>query len=127
MRLKITLLLAAIVMPMLASSAFAGMTGCAAKKIAIRTQIEDARIHGNTYRLAGLEKALSEVNEHCNETELMMQNRQKIEEKAQKVEQRQREYDEAKRDGQANKINKKLKKLDEAKEELAEASAALNQ
>lgn len=126
MRLKRTLLIGVITMPMWISSAFADMTGCSEKKTAIRMQIEDSRIHGNTYRISGLEKALSEVNEHCDEHELVQQKRQKVEEKVHKVEQRQREYDAAKRSGQADKIRKKLQKLDEAKEELAEANAALH-
>ncbi|RTF43328.1 DUF1090 domain-containing protein [Serratia marcescens] len=125
-RLKRTLLIGVITMPMWISSAFADMTGCSEKKTAIRMQIEDSRIHGNTYRISGLEKALSEVNEHCDEHELVQQKRQKVEEKVHKVEQRQREYDAAKRSGQADKIRKKLQKLDEAKEELAEANAALH-
>ncbi|MEL5596568.1 DUF1090 domain-containing protein [Serratia ureilytica] len=112
-------------MPLWISSAFSDMAGCSEKKMAIRMQIEDARIHGNTHRISGLEKALAEVDEHCDEYELVQQRRQKVEEKVYKVEQRQRKYDAAKLSGQADKIHKKFQKLDEAKEELAEAKTAM--
>ena len=51
--------------PLLAAEDTPQLTGCAAKRQAISTQIEQAKAHGNSAQQAGLEKALGEVTANC--------------------------------------------------------------
>ena len=64
-----------------AAHAASGLTGCAAKKQEIETQLSFARQHNNTHQVAGLEKALSEVNQNCTESSLLKQRQEKVAEK----------------------------------------------
>lgn len=54
------------------TSATAGnkQNGCEIKKQKIETQIKYAKKHGNTYRVAGLQRALDNVNTYCTPTSL---------------------------------------------------------
>ncbi|HCR1910612.1 TPA: DUF1090 domain-containing protein [Enterobacter kobei] len=102
-------------------------SGCEAKRQDIEQQIRYARSNGNDHRIAGLEKALSEVNAHCTDSGLRAEREADVREKTRKVEEREQELAEARSDGRADKIRKKERKLDEARAELAEARAALTQ
>ncbi|MBC3422470.1 MULTISPECIES: DUF1090 domain-containing protein [unclassified Pseudomonas] len=97
------------------------LTGCAAKRQAISTQIEQARAHGNADQQAGLEKALSEVTEHCTDAGLRKEREQKVLDARHEVNQRTKDLDKAMKKGDAEKINKRKEKLAEAKKELQEA------
>ncbi|MDD1014103.1 DUF1090 domain-containing protein [Pseudomonas rubra] len=107
--------------PLLAAEQEPGLTGCAAKKQAISEQIEQARAHGNSDQQAGLEKALSEVNEHCTDAGLRKEREQKVLDARHEVNQRTKDLDKAMKKGDAEKINKRKDKLAEAKKELQEA------
>lgn len=99
--------------------------GCEAKRQEIQQQIDYASAHNNNKRLWGLQKALSELNENCNDEELRAEREAKVREKSQKVEERQRELNEAKIEGRADKISKRQQKLIEAEKELREAKVEL--
>ncbi|MGN7911747.1 DUF1090 domain-containing protein [Enterobacter sp. 22466] len=101
-------------------------TGCEAKRQNIERQIDYARTHGNNHRVAGLEKALSEVIANCTDEGLRAERKSDVLKKEQKVEERRRELSEAQADGRADKISKKQQKLDEAHAELDEAKSQLN-
>ncbi|UUW17344.1 DUF1090 domain-containing protein [Serratia ureilytica] len=120
------LALGTIMLATLSTQALAAVTGCEAKKTEIRTQIDYAKSQGNSHQVAGLEKALNEVDTHCTDASLQQDRQLRVAEKAHKVAERQREFDQAKLSGQRDKIDKKLKKLKEAEEELAEARAQLS-
>lgn len=66
MKLRHSLLL---LLPLCTLPAFASAAegGCAAKAQDIQQQIDYATQHGNTHRVDGLKKALSEVQTHCTE------------------------------------------------------------
>ena len=64
--------------PLMAADAAPELTGCAAKKQAITLQLEQARAHGNSNQVAGLEKALSEVNAHCTDAGLRKERENKV-------------------------------------------------
>ncbi|MEM6160079.1 DUF1090 domain-containing protein [Erwinia sp. P6884] len=106
--------------------ASAAASGCAGKKQEIEQQIKYAQQHGNTHRIAGLEKALSEIDENCTESGLLRERQDKVAEKKQKVMEREQELKEARADGREEKIEKKMEKLDEARDELKEAEADLS-
>nr|NLU59423.1 DUF1090 domain-containing protein [Pseudomonas sp. BIGb0427] len=107
--------------PLLAAEQQPGLTGCAAKKQAISEQIEQARAHGNSNQQAGLEKALSEVTEHCTDASLRKEREQKVLDARHEVNQRTKDLDKAMKKGDAEKINKRKDKLAESKQELQDA------
>lgn len=123
------LLLAGMLVLAPASSALAApqaATGCEAKRQDIEQQIDYARTHGNSHRVAGLEKALSEVNANCTDEGLRAERESDVRKKEQKVKERRQELAEAQADGRADKISKKQQKLEEAQAELDEAKGMLN-
>lgn len=97
------------------------LKGCAAKKQHILEQIEFAKSHGNTSQQAGLEKALSEVNEHCTDESLKKSREQDVLDAKHEVSERKADLEEAMKKGDVEKINKRKEKLAEAHEELDEA------
>lgn len=106
----------------LAFSAFAQSTTlCQQKQQDIQHQIDYARQHGNTARIAGLERAKAEAGRGCTDETLKATHEAKIKDQQQQVAERQRELDEARREGQSNKkVAKKQQKLDDAQRELKE-------
>lgn len=95
--------------------------GCTIKAENIQRQIEYAKAHGNTHRVAGLEKALAEVNAHCTDTGLKSDLNAKVKEKEQKVAERKAELQNAQAKGDQKKIARKRSKVTEAEQELKEA------
>lgn len=109
------------------AQAATALTGCAAKKQAIETQLSIARQQNNTHQVAGLEKALREVEQHCSESSLSKKRHEKVTEKKREVQEREQELAKAKAEGRsASKIQKREDKLAEARQELNEAEQALS-
>lgn len=113
--------------PAFPALAQADLKGCEAKKYHIQQEIDYAKTHGNTHRVAGLEKAYAEVLANCTDASLRLEREADILKKEQKVAEREQELAEAQASGRADKIKKKTDKLEEAKDELSAAKAALNQ
>ncbi|WP_028623285.1 DUF1090 domain-containing protein [Pseudomonas sp. Ant30-3] len=107
--------------PLMAAEEAPGLTGCAAKKQAIVTQIEQAKAHGNTQQQAGLEKALSEVTTHCTDASLKKERENKVLEAKHEVGERQADLDKAMKKGDPERINKRKDKLAESRKELQKA------
>lgn len=108
----------------LATSAYASTLPqtCATKQQEIKQQLEYAHQHNNKEQIAGLQKALTESQEHCTESGLQADKQQKIAEKQEKVNERTRELKKAQATGDKDKIAKQQKKLDESLHELNEVS-----
>ncbi len=85
LRHSLLLLLPLCTLPALAAAAEGG---CAAKAQNIQQQIDYATQHGNTHRVDGLKKALSEVQTHCTEAGLQAERQKNIAEKQRKVDER---------------------------------------
>ncbi|EBF0843319.1 DUF1090 domain-containing protein [Salmonella enterica] len=115
--IKATLLIPAILLLSWQSHA-SPLAGCSAKKQEVENQISFALAHKNTYQITGLQKALREIEEHCNEPQLRKQRQLKIMEKEKKVAERQAELERARETGNAKKMVQKQKKLERAREEL---------
>ncbi|MDQ3201051.1 MAG: DUF1090 domain-containing protein [Pseudomonadota bacterium] len=107
--------------PLLAAEEAPALTGCAAKKQAIVTQIEQAKSHGNTEQQAGLEKALSEVTTHCTDASLKKERENKVLDAKHEVSERQADLDKAMKKGDPERINKRKDKLAESRKELQKA------
>ncbi|EFS2651693.1 DUF1090 domain-containing protein [Salmonella enterica] len=103
-----------------------GYEGCEYKRQNLERQIDYAQAHNNIHRVAGLQEALRQVNEHCTDKQLLKRKERKVAEKQQKVAERQRELEQARISGKSKKIADRQAKLAEAQEELAEARRALS-
>ena len=113
--------------PLLAAEEATPLTGCAAKRQAISTQIEQAKAHGDSAQQAGLEKALSEVTANCNDAALKKERENKVLDAKHDVSRRQADLDKAMKKGNADKINKRKDKLAESRKALQDAVEELDQ
>lgn len=114
-------ILAGLCYSFMVSDAIAGYEGCEYKRQHLERQIDYAQAHNNYHRVAGLQEALRQVDEHCTDNQLRRRKETKVAEKQRKVEERQRELEQARASGKREKIANKQAKLDEAREELTEA------
>ena len=117
----LTLLLAAAsVGASAASVASSQLTGCAAKRESIRSELQQAKEQGLSDKVAGLTRALDEVNAHCRDSTLVERHNKKVLKAQAKVNQTERSLRLAQ---EANKEPKKIAKL-EGKLEKARAELA---
>ena len=72
-----------------------------------------------------MEKALSEVKEHCTEAGLLRENKQKVIDSEREVSEREKDLRKAMGKGDPEKIEKRKAKLAEARAELEEAKKGL--
>ncbi|MCU7647842.1 DUF1090 domain-containing protein [Pseudomonas piscis] len=107
--------------PLLANEQTPELTGCAAKRQAITTQIEQAKAHGNSDQQAGLERALNEVTTHCTDASLKKERENKVLDAKHEVSRRQADLEKAMKKGDSEKINKRKDKLAESRKELQQA------
>lgn len=107
--------------PLLAAETAEPLTGCAAKRQAITSQIEQAKAHGNSAQQAGLETALSEVTANCTDAALKKERENKVLDAKHEVSRRQADLDKAMKKGDSEKINKRKDKLADSRKELQEA------
>ncbi|MGA4633059.1 DUF1090 domain-containing protein [Pseudomonas solani] len=119
------LLTAGLTLAGTAAAADTPLTGCAAKRQAIESRIEQARTHGNDAQVAGLQKALDEVKAHCTDAGLRQQREDDIAKRRAEVQEREADLREAQAKGDAGKIAKREAKLAEARRELSAAEAEL--
>lgn len=91
---------------------------CLQKEQDIQRQIDNARQHGNSARVAGLERALAEVKNHCTDEGLATKHQDNIAKQRQEVAERRQELNESRQKDDADKILKREKKLAEAEQEL---------
>ncbi|OCG72002.1 hypothetical protein A9G43_03410 [Gilliamella sp. Occ3-1] len=102
-----------------------GLT-CESKKQSIEKQIGYVKKNNNSHQIQGLEKALSEVNEHCSNDDLEAKYNKRISEKSNKVAERTKELEQARAKGNKQKIIKQQTKLADAEMELDEAKTKLS-
>lgn len=107
---------------------------CATKANAIEKEIRIAKQFGNTYKVAGLEKALAEVKAHCTNGSVLADARKdvtklekKLAEKREDVAEVQADLREAQAKGDAKKIAKYKSKLAEKQADVREIQQELNQ
>ncbi|MGY2402713.1 DUF1090 domain-containing protein [Pseudomonas sp. SDO5271_S396] len=112
--------------PLLAAEEAPPLTGCAAKRQDITTQIEQAKAHGNSAQQAGLEKALGEVTANCTDASLKKERENKVLDAKHEVSRRQADLDKAMKKGDADKINKRKEKLAQSRKDLQDAVEELD-
>ncbi len=113
-------LLVALATSAAASAADTTLTGCAAKRDSIRSQLHQAQQQGLSDKVAGLTRALAEVNARCSDTVLVERHNKKVLKAQAKMNQTERSLRLAQ---EANKEPKKIAKL-EGKLEKAKAELA---
>ena len=111
--------------PLFATEKAPQLTGCAAKREDISSQIELAKANSNSDQQAGLEKALSEVTDNCTNASLLKQLEQKVLEAKRDVSRRQSDLTKAMSKGDPDKINKRKDKLAESRKDLHDAQVEL--
>ncbi len=103
------------------------LTGCAAKRAAIETQLEQAKAQGNANRVAGLQTALEKVKTYCTDASLSQERKQNVLDAEKEVAQREKDLRKAMNKGDAQKIEKRKDKLAEARAELEQAKRELEE
>lgn len=108
--------------PMLfAQTASSVINPCDVKKADIAAQIEKAKAANNKDQVAGLEKALSEVNAHCTPESVAKDKQDKLNKLRQKIDERMDDLKKAEASGKPKKIEKAKKKLQEAEKNYQDA------
>lgn len=95
-----------------------GLTGCKAKICEIENNLSAARTAGNSFKVAGLEKALSETKAHCTDEGVVKKNQEKIDEKMKDIKNTQADLAKARLKNDKAKIDKLTQKLKEKNDEL---------
>ncbi|MQR00703.1 DUF1090 domain-containing protein [Glaciimonas soli] len=98
--------------------------GCAAKRASLEKEMDYAKAHGNSGRIAGLQTALDAVRNNCSEASLAAEREEKITEKTHAVEEKKADLKRAQASGSPKKIAKSKSKLAHAEAELEEAKRA---
>lgn len=120
-------ILAGLLYSFMVSGAVAGdYDGCEYKRRYLEHQLEYAQAYNNIHRMAGLQRALRNINEYCTDGRLPQQKEKKVADKQRKVTERQHELEQARIAGKSEKITNKQAKLAKAREELAEAHRELS-
>lgn len=116
------------------AAASAAGNDCAAKRAAIENQIKQAQKYGNTHKVAGLKKALREVNAHCTNSGLIKDAEKKVTKLEKKLAEKQGDVREIQADlrqaqakGDVKKVAKYQRKLQEKQRDVQEVTADLNQ
>ncbi|MFV3412574.1 DUF1090 domain-containing protein [Pseudomonas nitroreducens] len=103
------------------------LTGCAAKRAAIQTQLEQAKAQGNGNRVAGLQTALEKVKTYCTDASLTQERKQNVLDAEKDVAQREKDLRKAMSKGDPEKIEKRKDKLAESRAELEQAKRELEE
>ncbi|QBH96360.1 DUF1090 domain-containing protein [Limnobaculum zhutongyuii] len=116
-----------------ASMASAAGNDCNAKRVTIENQITIAQQHGNTHELAGLQKALSELNAHCTNSGLVEKAQKKVSKLEKKIREKQADVQELQADlteaqsrGKTDKIAKYERKIAEKNADIKDITNELN-
>ncbi|MDN6855575.1 DUF1090 domain-containing protein [Pseudomonas sp. CAN2814] len=103
------------------------LTGCAAKRANLETQLEQAKAQGNGNRVAGLQTALEKVKTYCTDATLSQERKQNVLDAEKDVAQREKDLRKAMSKGDPQKIEKRKDKLAEARAELEQAKRELEE
>lgn len=127
-------LLMALALTTVAVTTAQAAESCASKRAALEKEISVAQQFGNAYKVAGLKKALAEVNARCTNASVLSDARKevsklekKLAEKRSDVSEVQADLKKAQAKGDTKKVAKYQRKLAEIKADLNEIQQKLNQ
>ncbi|MGO3130692.1 MAG: DUF1090 domain-containing protein [Alcaligenes sp.] len=112
---------------MMTLPAWADNPACQYKAAEIQNQIEYARQHGNEHRVRGLERALTNVQTHCKDVNLLRDKQEEIREQEEDIQERINEIAEKRSEGRQDKVQKLEKKLERDQAELAQLQDELKE
>lgn len=114
-------------MLLLAGQAYGSQeVGCMARQQAVADQLAFAKAHNNADQVAGLERALRNIEAHCTDAGLFKEQQQRVAELKAQVNERLLELQNARVSGKPDKIAKKQAKLEEAQTKLLAAQRELD-
>jgi hypothetical protein len=114
-------------MLLLAGQAYGSQeVGCKARQQAVADQLVFAKAHNNADQVAGLERALRNIEAHCTDAGLFKEQQQRVAELKEQVNERLLELQNARMSGKPGKIAKKQAKLEEAQTRLLAAQNELD-
>ncbi|ATL98868.1 hypothetical protein CK910_10575 [Aeromonas sp. CA23] len=114
-------------MLLLAGQAYGSQeVGCKARQQAVADQLVFAKAHNNADQVAGLERALRNIEAHCTDAGLFKEQQQRVAELKEQVNERLIELQNARVSGKPDKIAKKQVKLEEAQTKLLAAQNELD-
>src|SRR5450830_395316 len=108
-------------------AADAPLTGCAAKKQDVQTQLDQAHTRGNKAQETKLKIAQKQLESNCTDDGLCREREADIKKKEDKVAERKVDLEKAQAKGKTKKIAQQEKKLKDAETELQAAKDKLNQ
>lgn len=94
---------------MVSGASAAGPGGCEYKRQQVERQIDYARAHNNTHRVAGLQEALREINVNCTDNSLLEKKKNRVAEKQRKVTERLQELEQARETDEHKKLRRNKK------------------
>lgn len=107
---------------------------CDAKRQAVERQLDYAKSAGNKYRVAGLEKALADINTYCTDANLAKKAQDDVADLQKKLQEKHAELANIKRslmraeaDGDKKTLAKYEEKLTEQQEDIKEVETALKE
>lgn len=100
---------------------------CGAKRAALEKEISIAQQYGNTYKVAGLKKALAEVNAHCTNASVSADARREVAKLERKLVEKRNDVAEVEADLQQAKARGDMRKVAKYQSKLAEKRADLNE
>lgn len=109
----------------IAAQECSGLSGCEAKVCQIEKQIELAKQYNNSNKEAGLQKALTEVKDHCTVDGLKDDLQDEIKDVKDDLAEHQDDLAEAMKDQKLDKVEKYKQKIAEDKQELEQLKAEL--
>lgn len=117
-----------------ASMATASVNGCDIKRAAIENQIKEAKKYGNIHKVAGLQRALAQLNANCSDSGQLQKAQQKVTKLEQKLAEKksdvrevQADLNQAKASGDQKKIVKYQKKLADKKSDVKKIQIELKE
>ncbi|HFW4799613.1 TPA: DUF1090 domain-containing protein, partial [Salmonella enterica subsp. diarizonae serovar 60-67:z35:-] len=96
---------------------------CEYKRQHLEHQLEYAQAYNNIHRMAGLQRALRNINEYCADGRLPQQKGKRSQINSEKIKERQYELELARISGKSEKIANKQAKLAKARRELSRSTA----
>ena len=100
--------------------------GCAKKACEVNLELLASKRQGNSHKVAGLNKALNNINAYCTNDGLKAELQQKIDDTNSEIEEYKIDLKKAKRQGKHDKVEKYQQKLNDETKQLKQLIDELN-